>query len=145
MIAQTLAAAVEVHWRSKWKRERREGGEREQRTEQKLRSSQKTLSGFSLSGWGIGGVRDANNDSESDAATVNVKCQARERERGVPVDYFVNEEDQTHHRRKLEGREGVRGDFSRNWSIGQSVHCAAVTLASIRVQDSRRSQQPIFF
>ena len=36
------------------------------------------------------GVRDANNDSESDAATVNVKCQARER--GVPVDYFVNEE-----------------------------------------------------
>ena len=96
---------MEVHWRSKWKGERREGGEREKRTEQKLRSSQKTLSGFSLalSGGEIGGVRDANNDSESDAATVNVKCQAREGERGVPVDYFVNEEDQTHHRRKLEG------------------------------------------
>ena len=110
------------------------GGEREKRTEQKLRSSQKTLSGFSLalSGGEIGGVRDANNDSESDAATVNVKCQGRTQSRSSGLLRQRGGPDTSSS--KVGGREGVRGNFSRNWSIGQSVHCAAVTLASIRVQ-----------
>ena len=68
----------------------REGRGKREQSRNCAVARKRCLASLPLSLAGDGGVRDANNDSESDAATVNVKCQARER--GVPVDYFVNEE-----------------------------------------------------
>ena len=105
----------------------REGRGKREQSRNCAVARKRCLASLSLSLAGrLGGVRDANNDSESDAATVNVKCQARERERGVPVDYFVNEEDQTHHRRKLEGERERGGTFL---GIGRLVNRSTAPLS----------------